>query len=67
MLTKVENKSLGIISSALSGTTGGALIGSTFGIAGGVIGAILGGFVTGYSGYKNEDQVILNQNKKVKV
>ncbi len=65
MSARVDNKNLGIISSALSGTTGGALIGSTFGIIGSVAGAILGGLVTGYSGYKNEeDKKSIKKTKK---
>lgn len=64
MSEKADFKTLGIISSALSGTTGGALIGSTYGIIGSVIGAIVGGFVTGYSGYKNEeDKMVIKKNK----
>lgn len=40
------------VTSALSGTTGGALLGSSFGLAGGIIGSLIGGFFTGYSGYR---------------
>lgn len=40
------------VTSALSGTTGGALLGSSFGLIGGVIGSLIGGFCTGYSGYQ---------------
>ncbi|WP_316825030.1 hypothetical protein [Pedobacter miscanthi] len=68
MSEKVDNRNLGIISSALSGTTGGALIGSSFGIIGNVIGVIIGGFVTDYSGYKDEaGRVVIEGNKKTKV
>lgn len=64
MSEKVDNKNLGIISSALSGTTGGALIGSTFGIVGSIVGGIVGGFVTGYSGYRNEeDKMVIKKSK----
>lgn len=64
MSEKIDNKNLGIISSALSGTTGGALIGSTFGVIGSVVGAIVGGFFTGYSGYRNEENKIVVKKTK---
>lgn len=52
-----EDNGISIVSSALSGTTGGALLGSNFGIVGGIIGSILGAIITGYSGYLDKNKI----------
>lgn len=62
-----EGKSLGIVSSALSGTTGGALIGATFGIVGSIVGGIVGGIITGYSGYKSDHKITTHKKSKATI
>ena len=60
-----QHKILDLIGSALSGTTGGALIGSSFGLIGGIIGGFVGAFFTGYSGYKSQRRIIMNEKAKI--
>ena len=52
--SKKPSNIMSIITSALSGVTGGTMLGSIFGTAGAIIGGIAGIIITGLADYRHQ-------------
>ncbi len=51
---KKPSNFMSIVTSALSGVTGGTMIGAIFGTTGAIIGGVVGIFITGLADYRHQ-------------